>query len=307
LTGDRNDGLALTYLHDLEAESVFILREVVAQARNPVLLYSVGKDSSVLLHLARKAFYPAPLPFPLLHIDTGWKFREMIEFRDQRQAQLGFDLIVHVNEVGRTQGIGPFSHGSTIHTEVMKTQALKEALDRYDFDMAIGGARRDEEGSRAKERVFSMRTRLHRWDPKAQRPELWNIYNGRTVNAGGVRVFPLSNWTEIDIWSYIAAHDIPVVPLYFAQPRPVVAREGMLILRDDERLTLRAGEHIEIRHVRFRTLGCYPLTGALESHADTVPMIIAELRSTRTSERVGRAIDHDVGGSMELKKRDGYF
>jgi len=296
-----------THLQRLEAESIHIMREVAAQFANPVMLYSIGKDSSVMLHLAMKAFYPSKPPFPLMHVDTTWKFREMIEFRDRRAHELGLDLIVHINEDGVRQGIGPFSHGSAVHTDVMKTQSLKQALDKYGFDAAFGGARRDEEKSRAKERVFSFRTRAHRWDPKNQRPELWNLYSGRIHKGESIRVFPLSNWTELDIWQYIYQENIPVVPLYFAKPRPVVERDGALIMVDDERLPLAPGEAPELRWVRFRTLGCYPLTGAIESRAETLPEIIREMLLARTSERQGRVIDQDAGASMEAKKQEGYF
>ncbi|HYD64248.1 sulfate adenylyltransferase subunit CysD [Azospirillum sp.] len=284
-----------------------MMREVAAQFRNPVMLYSIGKDSSVMLHLAMKAFYPAKPPFPLMHVDTTWKFREMIAFRDQRVRELGLDLIVHVNQDGVRQGIGPFSHGSAVHTDVMKTQALKQALDAHGFDAAFGGARRDEEKSRAKERIFSFRTSTHRWDPKNQRPELWNLYNGRINKGESIRVFPLSNWTELDIWQYIYQENIPVVPLYFAKPRPVVTRDGALILVDDERLPLEPGEVPEMRWVRFRTLGCYPLTGAVESRAETLAAVIREMLLATTSERQGRVIDQDAAASMELKKQEGYF
>ena len=297
----------LTNLQRLEAESIYIFREVAATCEKPVLMYSVGKDSCVLLHLAIKAFYPAPLPFPLLHVDTTWKFRAMIEFRDRRTAELGVNLIVHTNQEGLKAGINPFTSGSRLHTDVMKTQALKQALDAHRFDAAFGGARRDEEKSRAKERVFSLRSAEHRWDPKNQRPEPWHLYNTRKRGGETLRVFPLSNWTEADIWDYIALENIPVVPLYFAAPRPVVRRDGMLIMRDDERMMLRRGETVETRMIRFRTLGCYPLTGAVESEATTLAEIIAEMRSSRTSERQGRAIDHDGSGSMEQKKQEGYF
>jgi sulfate adenylyltransferase subunit 2 len=297
----------LTNLQRLEAESIYIFREVAATCEKPVLMYSVGKDSCVLLHLAIKAFYPAPLPFPLLHVDTTWKFRAMIEFRDRRTAELGVNLIVHTNQEGLKAGINPFTSGSRLHTDVMKTQALKQALDAHRFDAAFGGARRDEEKSRAKERVFSLRSAEHRWDPKNQRPEPWHLYNTRKRGDETLRVFPLSNWTEADIWDYIALENIPVVPLYFAAPRPVVRRDGMLIMRDDERMMLRRGETVETRMIRFRTLGCYPLTGAVESEATTLAEIIAEMRSSRTSERQGRAIDHDGSGSMEQKKQEGYF
>ncbi|HLW27829.1 MAG TPA: sulfate adenylyltransferase subunit CysD [Kiloniellales bacterium] len=297
----------LTHLQRLEAESIHIMREVAAQFRNPVMLYSIGKDSSVLLHLAMKAFYPSKPPFPLMHVDTTWKFREMISFRDRRAQELGLDLIVHVNQDGVEQGIGPFSHGSALHTDVMKTQALKQALDKYKFDAAFGGARRDEEKSRAKERIFSFRTANHRWDPKNQRPELWNVYNGRIHQGESIRVFPLSNWTELDIWQYILLEEIPVVPLYFAKPRPVVERDGTLIMVDDERMPLEPGEKVEERWVRFRTLGCYPLTGAIESRSETLVEIIHEMLIARSSERQGRVIDRDQAASMELKKQEGYF
>jgi sulfate adenylyltransferase subunit 2 len=297
----------LTHLQRLEAESIHIFREVAAQFRNPVMLYSVGKDSSVLMHLAMKAFAPSKPPFPFLHVDTTWKFREMIEFRDRRCRELGVDLMVHINEDGVRMGVGPFSHGSTVHTDVMKTQGLKQALDKYGFDAAFGGARRDEEKSRAKERIFSFRTAAHRWDPKNQRPELWTLYNGRVNKGESIRVFPLSNWTELDIWQYIHLENIPVVPLYFAAERPVVERDGTLIMVDDGRMPLHKGEHPVLRRVRFRTLGCYPLTGAIESAATTLPEIIQEMLLARTSERQGRVIDHDQAASMELKKQEGYF
>jgi sulfate adenylyltransferase subunit 2 len=297
----------LTHLQRLEAESIHIMREVAAQFRNPVMLYSIGKDSSVMLHLAMKAFYPSKPPFPLMHVDTTWKFREMIAFRDQRVAELGLDLIVHVNEDGVRQGVGPFTHGSAVHTDVMKTQGLKQALDKHGFDAAFGGARRDEEKSRAKERIFSFRTATHRWDPKNQRPELWNLYNGRIAKGESIRVFPLSNWTELDIWQYIHQEGIPVVPLYFAKPRPVVRRDGALILVDDERLPLKPGETPETLWVRFRTLGCYPLTGAVESRAATLVEVIREMLLATTSERQGRVIDQDAAASMEIKKQEGYF
>lgn len=296
-----------SHLQRLEAESIHILREVAAQFRKPVMLYSIGKDSSVMLHLALKAFHPARPPFPLLHVDTTWKFREMIEFRDRRARELGVELLVHVNPDGLKQGIGPFSHGSAVHTDVMKTQALKQALNLYGFDAAFGGARRDEEKSRAKERVFSFRTAAHRWDPKNQRPEVWSLYNGRIHPGESIRVFPLSNWTELDIWFYIHQERIPVVPLYFAKPRPVVERDGALIMVDDERMPLKNGERPEMRWVRFRTLGCYPLTGAIESRAETLPEIIREMLLATTSERQGRIIDHDQAASMEVKKQEGYF
>jgi len=297
----------LTHLERLEAESIFIMREVVAECENPVMLYSIGKDSTVMLHLARKAFYPAHPPFPLLHVDTTWKFREMIEFRDNLARELGMDLIVHINEDGVRQGIGPFTHGSQVHTDVMKTQALKQALDKYRFDAAFGGGRRDEEKSRAKERIFSFRNPQHRWDPKNQRPELWRLYNSRVRKDESIRVFPLSNWTELDIWQYIYQENLPIVPLYFARERPVVERDGMLVMVDDERMPLEPGEQPQQRLVRFRTLGCYPLTGAIESNADDLPSIIEEMLVSRTSERQGRAIDHDTSASMEQKKQEGYF
>jgi sulfate adenylyltransferase subunit 2 len=297
----------LTHLQRLEAESIQILREVVAECERPVMLYSIGKDSAVMLHLAVKAFYPAPPPFPLLHVDTTWKFRAMYEFRDAIAARLGMRLLVHVNEEGLARGIGPVTHGSQVHTDVMKTQALKQALDKYGFDSAFGGARRDEEKSRAKERVFSFRSAQHRWDPRQQRPELWALYNARKRPGESLRVFPLSNWTELDVWQYIYLESIPIVPLYFAAPRPVVERDGALIMVDDERLPLKPGEQPVLKTVRFRTLGCYPLTGAIESEADTLPKIIAEMLAARTSERQGRVIDHDAAGSMEKKKQEGYF
>ena len=297
----------LSHLDRLEAESIHILREVAAEFRNPVLLYSVGKDSSVLLHLLLKAFAPAPPPIPMLHVDTRWKFKEMIAFRDRRVAETGTELRVHINPDGIARNIGPVSHGATVHTDVMKTQGLKQALDQYGFDAAIGGARRDEEKSRAKERVFSFRSDKHRWDPKRQRPELWNLYNARIDKGESVRVFPLSNWTELDIWLYIYREGIPVVPLYFAAERPVVERDGALILVDDERLPLHAGETPQLKKVRFRTLGCYPLTGAIESEADTLEAIIAEMLVTTSSERQGRVIDQDPTASMEKKKLEGYF
>ncbi|WP_353654381.1 sulfate adenylyltransferase subunit CysD [Azospirillum sp. A1-3] len=297
----------LTHLQRLEAESLHIMREVVAQFHKPVMLYSVGKDSSVLLHLAMKAFYPSKPPFPLLHVDTTWKFREMIEFRDRTAQALGIDLMVHINQDGVRQGIGPFTHGSAVHTDVMKTQALKQALNAYGFDAAFGGARRDEEKSRAKERIFSFRTSSHRWEPKNQRPELWSLYNGRINKGESIRVFPLSNWTELDIWQYIHQENIPVVPLYFAKPRPVVERDGALIMVDDDRLPLKPGETPEMAWVRFRTLGCYPLTGAVRSTAATLPEIIREMLLATTSERQGRVIDQDAGASMEAKKQEGYF
>jgi sulfate adenylyltransferase subunit 2 len=298
---------ALTNLQRLEAESIQIMREVVSECAKPVMLYSIGKDSSVMLHLAMKAFYPAVPPFPLLHIDTTWKFRAMYEFRDAIAKQLGMDLIVHVNPEGLAKGIGPFTHGSQIHTDVMKTEALKQALDKYGFDAAFGGARRDEEKSRAKERIFSFRSAAHRWDPRQQRPELWSLYNARKRAGESVRVFPLSNWTELDIWQYIYLENIPIVPLYLAAVRPVVERDGALIMVDDDRMPLKPGEQPAMRLVRFRTLGCYPLTGAVESAAATVPAIIREMLLTKTSERQGRVIDHDAAASMEKKKQEGYF
>ena len=299
--------IRLTHLQRLEAESIHILREVVAESERPVMLYSIGKDSSVLLHLAMKAFYPAKPPFPLLHVDTTWKFREMIAFRDATAARLGVQLIVHINKEGLARGIGPFTHGSAVHTDVMKTQALKQALDQYGFDAAFGGARRDEEKSRAKERVVSFRSAQHRWDPKRQRPELWHLYNTRKNKGESLRVFPLSNWTELDIWQYIYMENIPIVPLYFSRQRPIVERDGALIMVDDERMPLHDGERAAMRWVRFRTLGCYPLTGAVESRADTLPAIIQEMLLTTSSERQGRVIDHDSAASMEKKKQEGYF
>ena len=299
--------IQLSHLQKLEAEAIFIIREVAATCDKPVLLYSIGKDSAVLLHLAMKAFYPARPPFPLLHVDTTWKFREMIAFRDETAKRLGLDLIVHINREGVEAGINPFSSGSRVHTDVMKTQGLKQALDLHKFDAAFGGARRDEEKSRAKERVFSLRSPEHRWDPKNQRPEPWQLFNTRKHRGESFRVFPLSNWTERDVWDYIALENIPVVPLYFAAPRPVVQRGGAWIMRDDERMELRPGEAVETRMVRFRTLGCYPLTGAVESEAANLSDIIAEMRSSRSSERKGRVIDHDGSGSMEQKKQEGYF
>ena len=303
----NGSGAPLAHLRRLEAESIHILREVVAECRKPVMLFSIGKDSMVMLHLARKAFHPAPLPFPVLHIDTTWKFREMIAFRDRIAEEWGFELLVHVNREGVEQGIGPISHGSAIHTEIMKTQALKQALDAHGFDAAFGGARRDEEKSRAKERIFSFRTSQHRWDPKNQRPELWHLYNTRLHKGESMRVFPLSNWTELDIWQYIHAENIPIVPLYYAAKRPVIERDGTLIMVDDDRLPLYDGETAQLRKVRFRTLGCYPLTGALESESEDLPGIIAEMLVSRSSERQGRVIDRDHGASMERKKQEGYF
>ncbi|PVB60829.1 sulfate adenylyltransferase subunit CysD [Labrenzia sp. 011] len=297
----------LSNLKRLEAESIHIIREVAAEFSNPVMLYSIGKDSGVMLHLAMKAFYPSKPPFPLLHVDTTWKFREMIQFRDETARRLGLDLIVHTNPEGLEKNISPFDHGSSVHTRIMKTEGLKQALDKYGFDAAFGGARRDEEKSRAKERVFSFRNANHGWDPKNQRPELWNLYNARVAKGESIRAFPLSNWTELDIWQYILTENIPMVPLYFAAPRPVVERDGMLIMVDDERMKLQPGEWIEEKMVRFRTLGCYPLTGAIESDADTLPAIVREMLIARTSERQGRLIDKDESASMEKKKREGYF
>jgi sulfate adenylyltransferase subunit 2 len=297
----------ITNLQRLEAEAIHIMREVVAECERPVMLYSIGKDSAVMLHLAMKAFSPSKPPFPLLHVDTTWKFREMIAFRDERVRELGLDLLIHTNPEGVAHGIGPFSHGSTIHTDVMKTQALKQALDKGRFDAAFGGARRDEEKSRAKERIFSFRTAQHRWDPRQQRPELWRLYNTRVHKDESMRVFPLSNWTELDVWQYIHQENIPIVPLYFAKERPVVKRGDALIMVDDERMPLIKGEKPQFKKVRFRTLGCYPLTGAIESDADTLPAIIREMLLTRSSERQGRIIDHDAGASMEMKKQEGYF
>ena len=297
----------LTTLDRLEAESIHILREVAAICRNPVLLYSIGKDSSVLLHLLRKAFAPGKPPMPLMHIDTTWKFREMIEFRDRAVRDAGVDLIVHINPDGVREGVGPFTHGAAEHTRVMKTEALKQALDQHGFDAAIGGARRDEERSRAKERVFSFRDSAHRWEPRRQRPELWNLYNTRMAPGESVRVFPLSNWTELDVWRYIGREGIEVVPLYFAAPRPVVERDGALLMRDDDRMVLAPGETVKHERVRFRTLGCWPLTGAIRSEAASVPEILAEMQASRASERQGRVIDFAPGASMEDKKREGYF
>lgn len=297
----------LTHLKTLENESIQIFREVVAEFENPVMLYSVGKDSSVLLHLARKAFYPGKIPFPLLHVDTTWKFKEMIAFRDRMATEYDFELLVHQNPEGLAMNISPFTHGSGKHTDIMKTQGLKQALDQYKFDAAFGGARRDEEKSRAKERMYSFRDRHHRWDPKNQRPELWNIFNGRVDKGESIRVFPLSNWTELDIWQYIYLENIQIPDLYFAKERPVVERDGTLIMVDDERMPLKDGETPELKKVRFRTLGCYPLTGAIESDAASLPEIIQEMLLTKTSERQGRVIDHDSSGSMEKKKIEGYF
>ena len=297
----------MNHLQRLEAESIHIMREVVAETERPVMLYSIGKDSSVMLELARRAFYPAPPPFPLLHVDTQWKFRDMYAFRDRMAAELGIELIVHVNPEGRELNINPFDHGSEVHTHVMKTVALKQALDEHRFDAAFGGARRDEEKSRAKERIFSVRTAQHAWDPKTQRPELWRTYNARRRKGESLRVFPLSNWTELDVWLYIHMRQIPIVPLYFAAERPVVERDGTLIMVDDDRMPLEPGERPGRRRVRFRTLGCYPMTGAIESDAEDVPAIIREMLVTTTSERQGRVIDHDATASMELKKQEGYF
>ena len=298
---------SLTHLKQLEAESIHIIREVAAEFNNPVMLYSIGKDSSVMLHLALKAFFPGKLPFPLLHVDTTWKFKEMIEFRELQKEKMNLDLIVHINQEGVTQGVGPFTHGSEKHTDIMKTQALKQALTEHKFDAAFGGARRDEEKSRAKERVFSFRDKNHVWDPKNQRPELWNICNGKVKKGESIRVFPLSNWTELDIWQYIYINKIQIVPLYYSKERPVVNFDGVDILVDDERMPIRKDQKVELKSVRFRTLGCYPLTGAVESKAATLPEIIQEMLLTRSSERQGRLIDTDQAGSMEEKKRKGYF
>ena len=297
----------MTHLQRLEAEAIHIMREVAAEAENPVMLYSVGKDSSVMLHLAMKAFHPSKPPFPIMHIDTMWKFSEMIEFRDKMASDLGLDLIVHINPEGQEMEMNPFVHGSAVHTDVMKTQGLKQALDAHGFDVAFGGARRDEEKSRAKERIFSFRTSDHRWDPKRQRPELWNVFNSLKAQGESIRVFPLSNWTELDIWQYIHLEKIPIVPLYLSKERPVVERDGVLVLVDDERIPLKEGEEPMMKMVRFRTLGCYPLTGAVESEADTLPQVIQEMLLTTTSERQGRVIDFDSSSSMEKKKKEGYF
>jgi sulfate adenylyltransferase subunit 2 len=297
----------ISHLRRLEAESIHIMREVAAEFANPVMLYSVGKDSGVMLHLAMKAFYPSKPPFPLMHVNTTWKFKEMIQFRDETVKRLGLDFIEYINQDGVDRGINPFDSGSSLHTQVMKTEALKQALDKYEFDAAFGGARRDEEKSRAKERIFSFRSATHAWDPKNQRPELWRVYNTRINKGESIRVFPLSNWTELDIWQYILAENIPIVPLYFAKKRPVVERDGTLIMRDDERMKLRPGEKVEERLVRFRTLGCYPLTGAIESDADSLEAIVTEMFTARTSERQGRLIDSDEKASMEKKKKEGYF
>lgn len=299
--------MPLTHLERLEAESIDIFREAVSESENPVMLYSIGKDSAVMLHLARKAFFPSRPPFPLLHVDTTWKFRAMYEMRERMARESGMELLVHHNEDARARGINPFTHGSTLHTDLWKTEGLKQALDKHGFDLAFGGARRDEEKSRAKERVFSFRSAQHRWEPKAQRPELWRLYNARKLPGESIRAFPLSNWTELDIWQYIHLENIPIVPLYFADRRPVVERDGVLIMVDDERMPLRPGEQPELKSVRFRTLGCYPLTGAVESAADSLPAIIREMLLATTSERQGRVIDHDSAGSMEKKKVEGYF
>jgi sulfate adenylyltransferase subunit 2 len=299
--------MSLTHLEMLEAESIQIMREVVAETERPVMLYSIGKDSGVMLHLARKAFYPAPPPFPLLHVDTTWKFKAMYEMRERMAKESGMELLVHKNPDAIAKNINPFTHGSAVHTDVWKTEGLKQALDKYAFDAAFGGARRDEEKSRAKERVFSFRSAQHRWDPKNQRPELWRLYNTRKKKGESIRVFPLSNWTELDVWQYIYLENVPIVPLYYSAKRPVVERDGALIMVDDERMPLRPGEQPQMRSVRFRTLGCYPLTGAVESTADTLPDIIREMMQSRVSERQGRVIDHDANASMEQKKQEGYF
>ncbi len=299
--------MKLTHLHRLEAESIHIMREVIAETDHPVMLYSIGKDSSVMLHLAKKAFYPAPPPFPLLHVDTTWKFKDMYAMRDRVAQESGMDLIVHVNPEAKAQNINPFTHGSAVHTDMWKTQGLKQALDKYKFVAAFGGGRRDEEKSRAKERVLSFRSAAHRWDPKNQRPELWRLYNARKHRGESIRVFPLSNWTELDVWQYIYLEKIPIVPLYYSKVRPVVERDGTLIMVDDDRMPLRPGEKPTMKKVRFRTLGCYPLSGAVESQAETLPEIIEEMLKARTSEREGRMIDHDATASMEKKKQEGYF
>jgi len=301
------DARTLTHLQQLEAESIHIIREVVAEFANPVMLYSIGKDSSVMVRLAQKAFHPGRLPFPMLHVNTTWKFREMIEFRDMMAAKCGLDLIVHVNEDGVSRGVSPFTHGSALYTDVMKTEGLKQALDKYGFDAAFGGARRDEEKSRAKERIFSFRDKSGAWEPRAQRPELWSLYNGRIDKGESIRAFPLSNWSELDVWHYLLLENVPVVPLYFAKERPVVEREGNLLVVDDERFRLRPGERPRLERVRFRTLGCYPLSGAIRSEATTIEEILEEMLESRLSERQGRLIDHDEEGSMETKKREGYF
>jgi sulfate adenylyltransferase subunit 2 len=303
----REKTITLTHLQRLEAESIHIMREVVGEAQKPVMLYSMGKDSAVMVHLARKAFAPGSPPFPLLHVDTTWKFRAMYEFRDRAARDSGMELIVHQNPDAKARGINPFEHGSQVHTDMWKTEGLKQALDLYGFDVAFGGARRDEEVSRAKERVFSFRATNHRWDPKNQRPELWRLYNAKKAKSQSIRVFPISNWTELDIWQYIHLQNIPIVPLYFAAPRPTVRRDGLLLMVDDDRFPLRPNEHPVMRSIRFRTLGCYPLTGAIESQATTLSAVIQEMLLTTTSERQGRAIDHDQNASMEKKKRDGYF
>jgi len=297
----------LNHLQRLEAESIHIMREAVAECERPVMLYSIGKDSSAMLHIALKAFYPGPLPFPVLHVDTTWKFREMIEFRDRTARELGLQMIVHTNQEGVERAVSPFTHGSAIYTDIMKTQALRQALDAHGFDLAFGGARRDEEKSRAKERIFSFRNEHHRWDPRNQRPEPWNLFNTRKRKGQSFRAFPLSNWTELDVWQYVYVENIPVVPLYFAKPRPVVERDGTLIMVDDDRIPLNPGEVPQMRSIRFRTLGCYPLTGAIESTADTLPAVLAEMLQSRQSERQGRVIDRDSEGSMEKKKQEGYF
>jgi sulfate adenylyltransferase subunit 2 len=302
-----SNAISLTHLQRLEAESIHIMREVVSESERPVMLYSIGKDSAVMLHLARKAFFPSPPPFPLLHVDTTWKFRAMYEFRDRMAAESGMKLIVHQNPEAQKLGINPFEHGSSLHTDMWKTQGLKQALDLYQFDVAFGGARRDEEKSRAKERVFSFRSETHRWDPKSQRPELWDLYNTKKAKGESIRVFPISNWTELDIWQYIQLESIPIVPLYLSAPRPTVERDGLLLMVDDDRFPLRNGEVPVQRSIRFRTLGCYPLTGAVESTANTLPEVIKEMLLTKTSERQGRAIDHDQTASMEKKKQEGYF
>ncbi len=299
--------IEMTHLRQLEAESIHIMREVAAEFENPVMLYSIGKDSSVMLHLAKKAFYPGTIPFPLMHVDTTWKFREMIEFRERMASEYDFKLLTHTNEEGRKQGVTPFTHGSALYTDIMKTEALRQALNKYKFDAAFGGARRDEEKSRAKERIFSFRNANHHWDPKSQRPELWNLYNAKVKPGESIRSFPLSNWTELDIWQYIYLESIPIVPLYYSKERPVVERNGMLIMLDDDRMELLPGEKVQMKSIRFRTLGCYPLTAAVESTAATLPEIIQEMLLTRTSERQGRLIDHDQAGSMEKKKQEGYF
>jgi len=307
MSQDNSAAVRLTHLERLEAESIYIMREVVAEAERPVMLYSVGKDSAVMLHLARKAFFPAPPPFPLLHVDTTWKFKAMYEMRDRMARESGMQLLVHQNPEAKARNINPFEHGSAMHTDLWKTEGLKQALDKYGFDAAFGGARRDEEKSRAKERIFSFRSANHRWDPKRQRPELWNLYNARKAKGESMRVFPISNWTELDIWQYIHLEHIPIVPLYFSARRPTVKRDGLILMVDDERFPLQPGEKPEMRSVRFRTLGCYPLTGAVESTAATLPEVIQEMLLTTTSERQGRAIDHDQAASMEKKKQEGYF